>query len=112
MLPKTRKLLSDMAEASDAISEFVANVNLPQFLENKIVRAAVYYEFLIVGEVLSQLRQVEESVADRISEHQRIIGFRNQIIHGYSKVDDEITWRIINDKLPVLRRELRMLLAE
>jgi uncharacterized protein with HEPN domain len=51
-------------------------------------------------------------VANKISEHWRIVGFRTQIIHGYAKIDDEITWRIIQDKLPILRRELVGLLAE
>lgn len=48
----------------------------------------------------------------RISEAGRIIGFRNQVIHGYSKIDDEITWRIIEQKLSVLRTEVDQLLQE
>jgi uncharacterized protein with HEPN domain len=77
-----------------------------------LLRAGIYYEFVVVGEALSQLRELDEATAERISEHWRIVGFRNQIIHGYAKIDDEITWRIIRDKLPVLRRELEELLAE
>jgi uncharacterized protein with HEPN domain len=49
---------------------------------------------------------------DGISEHSRIIAFRNQIIHGYARIDDEITWRIIQDKLPILLEELKGLLAK
>ena len=111
MPPEARKLLSDMAEAADCIAEFVAGLAFPDFAGNKLVRAAIYYEFLIIGEALAQLRQAHGEVLEKISEHWRIIGFRNQIIHGYAKVDDEITWRIIQDKLPVLRRELMQLLA-
>jgi uncharacterized protein with HEPN domain len=62
--------------------------------------------------LLEDMREAANSVAERITEYTRIIGFRNQIIHGYAKVDDEITWRIIQDKLPVLRGELEDLLKE
>jgi len=51
-------------------------------------------------------------MAKRISEYARIIGFRSQVVHGYAKIDDEITWRIFQDKLPVLLKELTQLLAE
>ena len=34
-------------------------------------------------------------------------------MHGYEKWDDnEMAWQIIQDKLPILRRELELLLAE
>jgi uncharacterized protein with HEPN domain len=49
MPPDARKLLSDMAEAADSIAEFVAGVAFPQFTKNKLLRAAIYYEFLIIG---------------------------------------------------------------
>jgi uncharacterized protein with HEPN domain len=67
---------------------------------------------MIIGEAMSQLRDFDNTTALRISEYLRIIGFRNQIIHGYGKIDDEITWRIIHDKLPILRQELESLLRE
>jgi uncharacterized protein with HEPN domain len=67
---------------------------------------------MIVGEALTRIRDDHPDVIDRISEHWRIIGFRNQIIHGYAKIDDEITWRIVETKLPILRIELDQLLSE
>jgi uncharacterized protein with HEPN domain len=73
--------------------------------------AGVYYEFAIIGEALAQVRQLDSTVLDHISENSRIIGFRNQIIHGYGRIDDEITWRIAETKLSVLRKELEALLS-
>jgi uncharacterized protein YutE (UPF0331/DUF86 family) len=64
------------------------------------------------GEALSQLRRLAPEVADRISESGRIIAFRNQLIHGYGVIQPEITWSIIQDKLPTLLRELTALLSE
>ena len=110
MRPESRKLLGDMPAAADAIAEFAQGKNPVDLAANRLLRAGIYYEFVVIGEALAHLCQSDEPTAQKISEHWRIIGFRNQIIHGYAKVDDEITWRIIQSKLPVLRRELEGLL--
>ena len=101
-----------MLEAADGIVEFATAKTVADLKRNKLLRAGIYYEFVVIGEALAKLRDMDEESAEKISEHWRIIGFRNQIIHGYAKVDDEITWRIIQKKLPVLREELQRLLAE
>jgi len=111
MPPEARKLLADMADAANSIAEFVEGKAIIDFARNKLLRAAIYYEFVIIGEALSRLKDLDEKLAGQISEHWRIIGFRNQIIHGYAKIDDEITWRIIQNKLPTLRNELAQLLG-
>ncbi|HVS69950.1 MAG TPA: HepT-like ribonuclease domain-containing protein [Phycisphaerae bacterium] len=110
MRPESLKYLADMRDAADLIDEFTVNKTLHDLRADKLLRAGIYHEFTIIGEALSQLRAVDPATAAQISEHHRIIGFRNQIIHGYAKIDDEITWRIIETKLPILRRELAQLL--
>jgi uncharacterized protein with HEPN domain len=37
---------------------------------------------------------------------------RNQLIHGYSSINTDITWEIIQKHLPVLVQELRILHGE
>ena len=71
-----------------------------------MLRAAVERQFEIVGEALVQLAKLDEKLAARISEHRRIIAFRNILIHGYADVDDRLVWDVVETKLPVLRREL------
>ena len=66
----------------------------------------------MIGEALSQLRKIDESTYDRISENWKIVGLRNQLIHGYGVINNSITWDIIQAKLPILIRELTELLAE
>jgi uncharacterized protein with HEPN domain len=48
----------------------------------------------------------------RISDHRRVIAFRNILIHGYASVDDRLVWDVVDTKLPVLRREVDSLLGE
>jgi uncharacterized protein with HEPN domain len=112
MRPDSRKLLEDMREAADAIAAFVTGKSLSDLSSDALLRSGIYFQFIIIGEALSQLRTSDEETTERISEYWRIIGFRNQIVHGYARIDDEITWRIVQDKLPVLRSELKSLLSQ
>jgi len=49
---------------------------------------------------------------DNISEHERIIGFRNVIIHGYDAIDVDIVWDAIKNHLPKLKQQVQRLLNE
>lgn len=77
-----------------------------------MLRAAVERQFEIIGEALSKLARLDPELAGGITEHRRIIAFRNILIHGYADVDHRLVWDIVETKLPVLRTELHSLIAE
>jgi uncharacterized protein with HEPN domain len=84
-----------------------------------MLRSAVERQFEIIGEALAQLARLNEDLASRISEHRRIIAFRNILIHGYapappapSSMDSRIVWDVVQTRLPALRREVAELMAE
>jgi len=107
-----KKLLWDVLEAARVIEAACKGKTLQDFTSDKIFRGGIYYQFIIMGEGLARLRASKPEMMDAISESHRIIGFRNQVIHGYEAVDDEITWRVIQEKLPVVIREAEKLLAQ
>jgi uncharacterized protein with HEPN domain len=47
-----------------------------------------------------------------VSDHRRIIAFRNRLIHGYASVADELVWGVIEANLAILKREVASLLEE
>lgn len=100
-----------MREAARAIAAFAHGQSAADLERDDLLRSAVYYQFVIIGEALSKLRQRDQATAEALSEYKRIIGFRNQIIHGYAMLDHETTWRIVEAKIPTLLRELDELLA-
>jgi uncharacterized protein with HEPN domain len=112
MQPESAKYLRDMLDAASAIEQYTQGRSVDDFLQLTWVRHAANWNFCIIGEALSQLKRIDEGTAARITEHSKIIGFRNQLIHGYGVIDNHITWDIIQVKLPVLIRELRELLLE
>lgn len=75
-----------------------------------MLRAAVERQFEIIGEALRRLLTEDPSTATRISEHARIIAFRNILAHGYADIDDRIVWGIVESNLPSLLAEVESLL--
>ena len=75
-----------------------------------MLRAAVERQFEIIGEALRRLLADDPPTAARISEHARIIAFRNILAHGYADIDDQIVWGIVESKLPTLLEDVDALL--
>ena len=75
-----------------------------------IPRSAVERKFEIIGEALSQLAKVDDASAARISSYQRIIAFRNVLIHQYAQVDDRLVWGVVEADLPTLSQDIEALL--
>ena len=77
-----------------------------------MLRSAVERQFEIIGEAMTQLARIDEALASRVSHDQRIIAFRNILIHGYADVEDRLVWDVIETNLPTLRREIDALLNQ
>jgi len=76
-----------------------------------LLRSAVERQFEILGEAVTRLSKIKKELAGQIPNHRRIIGFRNQLIHGYDTIKDAIVWDIVKKDLPVLMQEIENLLA-
>ncbi len=112
MPPDIAKYLRDMLDAVQAIEQLTQGQTLDDYLRQRSMRDAAQWNFCVIGEALSQLKKRDESTANRITSHAKIIGLRNQLIHGYGVIDNQITWNIISQKLPLLHCEIDQLLAE
>jgi uncharacterized protein with HEPN domain len=110
MPPESASLLRDMLDAAESIAEFVRGKSARDYLASKLLHSAVQWNFAVIGEALAALNKVDPTTSARISEYPRIIAFRNQLIHGYRVIDHDISWTIIQTKLPILICELRTLL--
>ena len=109
---EVKKYLYDIQQAAARIAEFTADKRLEDYQGSALVGAAVERQFEIIGEALAQLARLDTRLVARISEHRRIVAFRNILIHGYADVDDRLVWDVVQNKLPVLRREVELLLSE
>ena len=107
---ETRKYLYDIQRAVELLGEFTTGKTLVDYEADAMLRAAVEREFEIIGEAMAQLAKDDKKVASRISKYQRIIAFRNVLIHGYADVDDRLVWDVVETDLSTLGREIEVLL--
>jgi len=74
-----------------------------------LLKRAIERNLEIIGEAMSRI--LKEEPLFPIENAKRIIGLRNQIIHGYDSVSDENIWGIVINHLPKLKIEISSLLS-
>lgn len=99
-----------MWTAIERVQRFLVHKTFADYAAQDLLRAGVERQVEIMGEALNQLRRHDAALAASIRDHQRIIGFRNVLIHGYATVDDSVVWDTAIDKLPPLLTDVRALL--
>jgi uncharacterized protein with HEPN domain len=87
MQRESKKYLYDIAQAAELITRFTTGKSFANYLSDPMLRAAVERKFEVIGEALVQLSKRDAAAVARIGEYQRIIAFRNILIHGYADVD-------------------------
>jgi len=103
----TKKNLIDILQAAEEIQGFVRGMDFKTYQENQVVRRAVERDFEIIREALNRIKNTDDEILEKISEHHRIIGFRNILIHGYDIVDEAIVWQAVTNHLPTLVGEVK-----
>lgn len=107
---ESKKHLYDMEQACNRISEFAQGKNFADYNGDIYFQSAVERQFQILGEALNRLEKADPDLAHRIPNTRDIINFRNILVHGYDKVDNEIVWGIVVRYVPELREAFADLL--
>ena len=108
---ETRKNLVDVLQAAEEIQDFVCGMDFKAYRNNPVTQRAVERDFEIIGEALNRIKYTDNELLAKISEHHRIIGFRNILIHGYDIVDEAIVWQAVTNHLPFLIKEVKEILS-
>jgi uncharacterized protein with HEPN domain len=111
MNDETRKNLIDILQAAEEIQDFVRGMDFEAYQNTPVAKRAVERDFEIIGEALNRIRSTDSELLEEISEHHRIIGFRNILIHGYDVVDEAIVWQAVMKHLPTLITEVKQVLG-
>jgi uncharacterized protein with HEPN domain len=109
---ETKKLLEDIRQAAQSILEFTENKTLDDYINDEMLRSAVERKFEVIGEAMNRLLKADPAVALQIQNYERIIAFRNVLIHGYDIVEDPIVWDVIIKDLPTLHKQTQALLGK
>jgi len=100
-----RAYLADVLDSCDAIESATRNLDLKDYLKNRLVRSSVEREFIIIGEAMSALARIAPETFRAITRARRVVDLRNQLTHEYATVDDALVWAIVQNDVPLLRRE-------
>ena len=95
----------DMLEAIEKIQEYTDGLTEVEFSQNLLVQDAVVRRFQIIGDAVGRVPgEIREKFI--IIPWKKIIAFRNLIIHDYAMVKYTEIWRVIQDELPKLQKQL------
>jgi uncharacterized protein with HEPN domain len=105
-----RLYLEDIVAAADAIVAFVSGRDASAFAADDIVRSAVLFKLIVIGEAASK---VSPELRARLVDvpWQDVVGFRNVAVHAYFGVDWDIVWTTATEDIPPLRERVASLLT-
>ena len=89
----------DILQASKHIQQFTAGKNLDHYKGDILLKSAVERQLTIIGEALNKLKKEAPDLFGHFREAEKIIAFRNVIIHGYDIISDQMVWDIVSTKL-------------
>ncbi len=107
-----RSHLSDIREAATFIINRTADITFEQYEENQLISSAIERQFEIIGEATRRLANDDQSIVEKITGYQTIIGLRNRIAHEYDNIANRTVWNIIQNNLPTLLHEVTTLLEK
>lgn len=107
---RERLYLVDIVKAADTVAEFLAGASRESFLASDLVRSAVMYQLVIIGEAAAHVGP-ETRAAHRGIPWVDIVGFRNFAVHAYFGTDWDIAWNAANFDVPELRERIAVVVA-
>lgn len=110
MRRNAHKFMFDMLDSCRFLMDLTKKEYVDRYKKDRVFRSAIERELQIIGEAMLQLKTTSPVTAAGFTEHERIIGFRHVLVHGYHELDPDIVWSVIKDKLPILRAELEAVL--
>lgn len=97
--------VADLVDTTRAIRGYLGSVSRAKWDEDRVLRDAVLYRLLLLGEIASAL---PESLRDRYPDvaWRHIRAFRNLAVHRYFVVDWAVVWQISQEEVPVLEEQV------
>ncbi len=110
MNEKVLKSLYDIKLSIDEVDSYFSDKqrSYQEYKRNIMFRRAIERNLEIIGEAMNRILKEDPSFS--IENARRIVGLRNQIIHGYDSVSDESIWGIVIKHLPKLKAEILLLI--
>jgi uncharacterized protein with HEPN domain len=103
--------LDDILGAIEKIAAFTAGLSLDQFAEDAKTLDAVVRNLEIIGEAAKNIPEQTRSKSAQI-EWRKLAGLRDILIHRYFAIDVHIIWDVVQNRLPLLRKQVEEILGQ
>lgn len=103
--------LKDILESIERIEKSIKNVTKEVFENDVDIQDAVLRRLEIISEAVSNMPNEIKNKYPQI-EWKKIIGFRIVVTHAYFKINLDIIWDIIKNKLPKLKKDIKGILEK
>ena len=107
---KDRLRLLHMRDAAEKARRYAAGRARADIEDDEILESALVREVEVIGEAANHVSKESRALAPDI-DWGDIVGMRNNLVHAYWKVNYDVLWDVITDRLPPLIIELERLIA-
>ncbi|MCO5226482.1 MAG: DUF86 domain-containing protein, partial [Thermomicrobiales bacterium] len=94
----------------ELIQTWVQQYNLESITNDPFVESAFMHRFMIIGESLRIVRDMDDEFAETIPDIHSWIGLRHRLIHEYIEVDLDLLWTSSVKAIPTLIGNLKKVL--
>lgn len=112
MSRKIKKYLYDIHYSAQAISRYAAGKTRDDYLSDEGLRDSIEHRLTIVCEAMRGLDSTHPEVTSRFTNYREIMSFRESLAPLYDQIDDQNTWKTVQEDIPLLEEEAGRLLQE
>lgn len=107
---KLRKYLSDILSSILEIESFLEGRPkvYDTFCNDTLLRRGIERNIEIMGEAMNQVLKINPDIP--VTASRKIVDTRNFVIHAYDSLKPDILWGIVINHMPLLKKEIEVLL--
>jgi len=111
-MPRDYKIyLTDILESIEKIEDYAKNVSFEDLSSDEMRKDAIIRNLMVIGEAAKNIPKDIRSKSTEI-EWEKISGLRDILIHQYFGTDLDTLWDVIKNNLPMLKRNIRVLIKK
>lgn len=106
-----RVYLDDILESVQKVDRYLSGISFEAFENDSMRIDAVVHNLQIIGEAA---RKIPDEIRFKYPqvEWRKIVGFRNNAVHEYFRVNLDTVWAIIEEEIPKLKVQISEILEQ
>jgi uncharacterized protein with HEPN domain len=106
-----RLYVEDMLEFCERAKDYSSGLSLGELLGDQMRYDAILRNLELIGEASTHVDEAIRALAPAIP-WREIVGTRNRVAHAYLGISPKVVWTILQEDLPALAAQLRLLLEK